>query len=141
MTATSTLETGDDERDAANGLGLPFAWEHGPHGPARGHGDRMFRFPVADDPGPGPRRLLVMSIYTALLGLLSLAVTLRAVFAFASDTAPGWYAATFATVGFVGFGCVVGGFLSIHRRYLPWVLLALAAVPLAVNVIATVTAT
>ncbi len=43
--------------------------------------------------------------------------------------------------GVVGFGCVLGGFLSVHRRRLPWLLLGIAAVPLAVNVVATIQAT
>jgi hypothetical protein len=170
MTATSAVETGDDEGTAAapatqpaprpgpqatpqatetatetarataedaDGLGLPFAWEHGPHVPDAGERGRRFRFPAADDPEPGSRRLLAMSLYTALLGLLALAVTVSGLLTIAGGAAPGWYQPAFAAAGLVGVGCVVGAFLSIHRPRTPWLLLACAAVPLAANIVMT----
>jgi hypothetical protein len=160
MTATSTVAAGDGEHPAAvgtamthaprhgdapehesgDGFGLTFAWEHGPHGSDLGERGRTFRFPAADDPGPGPRRLLAMSLYTALLGLLALAVTLRGLLVIAGGQAPGWYQPAFVAAGLAGAAFVVAAFLSIHRRRLPWLLLACAAAPLAVNVAVTVTA-
>jgi hypothetical protein len=146
MTATSTVDTGDDERrpepvaDEVHGFGLPFAWEHGPHGRGPGARDRLFRFPAADDAGPGQRRLLVMALGTALIGLLALAVTIRGVLVIMGGTAPGWYQPVFAVTGAAGFACVVGAFLSVHRRRLPWLLLGLSVLPLAANVWATMQA-
>ncbi len=158
MTATSAVEAGDDEGTAAQpvpqpvsqpvsqpapqaedaeGLGLSFAWEHGPHAQDVGERDRRFRFPAADDPQPGSRRLLAMSLYTALLGLLALAVTVSGLLTIVRGDAPGWYQPAFAAAGLIGVGLVVGGFLSIHRRRTPWLLLACAAVPLAANIVMT----
>ena len=154
MTATSTIEaTGDGEHQpgpetglleapapggTADDLGLAFAFDHGR--PGREHGERgeLFRFPAADDAGPGPRRLLAMSLYTALVGLVALAVTLRGLLVIIGGDAPGWYQPAFVVAGLVGVGFVVGAFLSIHRRRLPWLMLAAAAVPLAANIVITV---
>jgi hypothetical protein len=35
-----------------------------------------------------------------------------------------------ALIGLIGVALAVGGFLSMHRRFLPWALLLAAAVPL-----------
>lgn len=190
MTATSTVDTGDHEKDApvlgmppqpapqpvhdhihepevresevsepegpepqilgpqvpesegreADGLGLPFAWEHGPHGQVIRERNRRFRFPAADDTGPGQRRLLAMALYTAMLGLAALAVTVRGVIAIMTDSAPSWFQPAFAGAGLVGFASVVGAFMSIHRPRTPWLLLGFAAIPLAVNVLTTMSA-
>ncbi len=182
MTATSTVDTGDHEKDApvlemtpqpapqpahdhihepevrqsevsgpdgpepqvpdsevreADGLGLPFAWEHGPHGQVTRERNHRFRFPAADDTGPGQRRLLAMALYTAMLGLAALAVTVRGVIAIMTDSAPSWFQPAFAGAGLVGFASVVGAFMSIHRPRMPWLLLGFAAIPLAVNVLTT----
>ncbi len=150
MTATSAVEAGDDEGTAAappqpqpaatedaEGLGLSFAWEHGPHPQDVGERGSRFRFPAADDPQPGSRRLLAMSLYTALLGLLALAVTVSGLLTIVRGDAPGWYQPAFAAAGLIGVGLVVGAFLSIHRRRTPWLLLACAAVPLAANIAMT----
>ena len=123
--------------DDPDALGLAFAFEHGPPGNESGERGQMFRFPAADDTGPGGKRLLGMSLYTALIGLLALAVTLRGLLVIAGGSAPGWYPTAFAAAGLIGVASVVGGFLSIHRRRLPWMLLALGAVPLAINIAVT----
>ena len=53
--------------------------------------------------------------------------------------APGWFEAALAGSGLGCVALVVGAFLSIHRRMLPWALLAAAAVPLAGSVLLTST--
>jgi hypothetical protein len=121
--------------ESSGHLELPFAWEDGPHDPELTGRDTVFRFPAADDPRPGNRRLLGMSVYASLLGLLGLAVAVRGLLAIMGGAAPGWYEPALAGAGVVCVLLVVGAFLSIHRRVLPWLLLLVAAAPLAANIV------
>ncbi|WP_067496649.1 hypothetical protein [Actinoplanes sp. TFC3] len=118
---------------------VPFGWE--PTRPLTqevGDEDVRFRFPAADDPAPGARRLLTMSIYASLLGLGGVGVGVRGLLSQISGGVPGWYTWVLAFFGMVSVALAVGAFLSIHRRVLPWVLLLGAAVPLAVDVLLAV---
>jgi hypothetical protein len=92
--------------------------------------ETLFRFPAADDPAPGTRRLLTMSLYAAALGLAGIGVGVRSFVSVLGGTAPGWYALVLAFLGLLSVALVVGAFLSIHRRILPYLLLAAAAAPL-----------
>ena len=127
----------DPANEETRPLSLPFTWENGPGTPASGERDVLFRFPAADDPVPGSRRVLGMSLYASLLGLIGLAVTVRGVFLIAGGVAPLWYELLFPFAGLLGVTLVVGAFLSIHRPRLPWALLAAAAIPLAIAVVLT----
>ena len=129
-----------DDADDAEGLGLAFAFDHGPNGGNGGRRGELFRFPAADDTGPGPRRLLVMALCTALIGIVALAVTLRGLLVIIGGEAAGWYQPAFVAAGLFGVAFVVAAFLSIHRRRLPWLLLAGSTVPLALNIAMTLTA-
>jgi hypothetical protein len=122
--------------DAAD-MELPFAWENSPGHPDPGDRDTVFRFPSADDPEPAARRLLGMSLYASLLGLVGLAVGVRGIVAIMGGNTPGWYEPTLAAAGLACVALVVAAFLSIHRRVLPWLLLLGAAAPLAANIVAT----
>jgi hypothetical protein len=123
--------------DRVPDLDLPFAWEIGPGETDPGDRDTVFRFPSADDPEPATRRLLGMSLYATLLGLVGLAVGVRGVVAIIAERTPGWYEPTLAVTGLACVALVVAAFLSIHRRILPWLLLVTAAAPLAANIVAT----
>ncbi len=125
------------ELDSPTGV-VPFGWENGPHDPDTGDADVLFRFPAADDPAPGTRRLLAMSLYASALGLAGVGVGVRAFLSVLGGTAPGWYVPVLALLGLISVGLAVGGFLSIHRRVLPWLLLGGAAVPLTVDVLIAV---
>jgi hypothetical protein len=115
--------------DSPTGV-VPFGWEHVSR-PADPTGrETLFRFPAADDPAPGTRRLLAMSLYAAALGLAGVGVGVRSFVSVLSGTAPGWYVLVLAFLGLLSVALVVGAFLSIHRRVLPYLLLAAAAVPL-----------
>ena len=94
----------------------------------------LFRFPAADDPAPGTRRLLAMSLYASALGLAGVGVGVRGFVSVLGGTAPGWYMPVLALLGLLSVALVVGGFLSIHRRLLPYLLLLAAAVPLTADV-------
>ncbi|MFI5936800.1 hypothetical protein [Actinoplanes sp. NPDC051494] len=98
-----------------------------------------FRFPAADDPTPGTRRLLSMSIYASLLGLGGVGVGIRGMVSLIGGGVPIWYTWVLAVLGMVSVAMAVAAFLSIHRRFLPWVLLLAAAVPLAADVLLAVT--
>jgi hypothetical protein len=105
---------------------VPFGWEDD-------EGDAFFRFPAAGDPAPTTRRVLAMSLYASILGLAGVGLGLRGFVAVLSGTAPGFYVPVLALVGLVSVALVVGAFLSIHRRVLPFLLLVAAAGPLAAD--------
>jgi hypothetical protein len=118
--------------DSPTGV-VPFGWENGPKEDAP-----LFRFPAADDPAPGTRRLLAMSLYASALGLAGVGVGVRGFVSVLGGTAPGWYVPVLALLGLISVALVVGGFLSIHRRVLPYLLLLAAAVPLIADVVLAV---
>ena len=98
----------------------------------------MFRFPAADDPAPGTRRLLSMSLYASVLGLIGVGVGVRG-FVSVLGGVPGWYIPVLTLLGLISVGLVVGAFLSIHRRVIPYLLLVAAALSLAADVALAVT--
>jgi hypothetical protein len=117
---------------------VPFGWENGPQDKDPGERETLFRFPAADDPAPDTRRVLAMALYASALGLAGVGVGVSGFVSVLSGTAPGWYVPVLALFGLISVGLVVGGFLSIHRRRLPWLLLAAAAVPLTADVLIAV---
>ena len=117
--------------DDRHHLELPFGWDTGADSPGAGEPDARFRFPAPDDPRPGSRRLLGMSLCASVLGLAALVVTVRTLLAIVSGPTPGWYGPVVAVTALAGMLPTIGAFLSIHRPRLPWLLLAAAVVPLA----------
>jgi hypothetical protein len=142
-THTDTIPATDPPRTTDDTVPMPFdlepafGWEGGPDPADPGDRDTVFRFPTADDPEPPTRRLLGMSLYASVLGLLGLAVAIRGIAAIVGGRTPGWYEPVLAVAGLAGVALVVAAFLSIHRRLLPWLLLLAAAVPLTANLLAT----
>jgi hypothetical protein len=118
---------------------VPFGWE-----PTRSvelqvsDAEARFRFPAADDPTPGNRRLLAMSIYALFLGLGGVGVGVRGMVSQIGGGVPVWYPGVLALLGLVSVALAVGGYLSIHRRTLPWLLLLGAAVPLTADIMLAV---
>jgi hypothetical protein len=102
----------------------------GPDHPDPGERETFFRFPAPDDPNPGTVRLLVMSLYAALLGLVGVGVGARGLVSSIGGGVPGWYVPLLAFAGMLSVLLSVGAYLSIHRRVLPWLLLLAAAAPL-----------
>ncbi|GAA3338368.1 hypothetical protein GCM10020358_18230 [Amorphoplanes nipponensis] len=118
---------------------VPFGWEPGPDDLVDEAGDEVFfRFPTPDDPAPGTRRLLAMSLYAALLGLAGVGIGIRGMVSQIGGGVPGWYVPVLAFLGMVSVALSVGAFLSIHRRILPWLLLLGAAVPLIADIMLAV---
>ncbi|GGK87254.1 hypothetical protein [Mangrovihabitans endophyticus] len=122
------------ELDSPTGV-LPFGWEstHGTPEPAAEQS--LFRFPAVHDPAPGNRRLLLMSLLASALGMVAVGVGLVAAVSTIAGRPPGWYAPVLVLAGLLSVALAVGGFLSIHRRALPYVLLLAASVPLAADVL------
>ncbi len=109
---------------------MPFGgWETTPITSRFGDDETLFRFPAADDPAPGTRRLLGMSLYAAALGLTGLGVSGGGLLT-ALGGAAFWFMPALALLGMVSVAAAVGAFLSIHRPTLPWLLLLGASVPM-----------
>jgi hypothetical protein len=125
------------DTESATGV-LPFGWENAAGEPESADGDVLFRFPAAGDPAPGTRRLLIMTLYASALGLAGVGVGIRGLLSVISGGVPGWYVPTLAAAGLLSVALVVAAVLSIHRRRLPWVLLAAAAVPVTGDVLLAV---
>ncbi len=118
---------------------VPFGWEPTRSvAPDVSDAEARFRFPAADDPTPGNRRLLAMSIYALFLGLGGVGVGVRGMVSQIGGGVPVWYTGVLALLGLVSVALAVGGYLSIHRRVLPWVLLLGAAVPLIADIMLAV---
>ena len=118
---------------------VPFGWEPGPDDRVdEPDAEVYFRFPSVDDPAPGTRRLLAMSIYASLLGLAGVGIGIRGLVSQIGGGVPGWYVPVLAFLGMVSVALSVGAFLSIHRRVLPWLLLLSAAVPLIADIMLAV---
>ena len=79
-----------------------------------------------------------MSLYAAALGLAGVGVGIRGFVSVLGGAAPWWYVPVLAVLGLLSVALVVGSFLSIHRRTLPYLLLLAAAVPLAADVLLAV---
>ena len=109
---------------------LPFGSESAAGAPEPGGREPLFRFPAADDPAPGTRLLLFMSLYASALGLAGVGVGVRGLVSTIGGGVPGWYVPVLVVLGMISVALTVGAFLSIHNRFLPYLLLILAAVPL-----------
>ena len=109
---------------------LPFGWDRDPAAPELDEHETVFRFPAAGDPTPGTARVLVMSLYAAMLGLGGIGVGLCAFVSVLGGSAPDWYVPVLALLGLIGVALAVAAFLSVHRPFLPWALLLATAVPL-----------
>ena len=125
------------DTDSPTGV-VPFGWEQGPGTESTGGRETMFRFPAADDPAPGTRRLLTMSLSASALGLAGVGVGVRGFVSVFGGGVPGWYVPVLVILGLLSVALVVGAFLSIHRRALPYLLLAAAAIPLTGDVLLAV---
>jgi hypothetical protein len=87
------------------------------------------------DPAPQPQRVIGMCAWAAVLGLLGLVVAARALWAIMTGLAPGWFEPAAIGSGLAGIGLTVAGFTAIHRRYLPWAMLAAASAALAATTV------
>jgi hypothetical protein len=98
----------------------------------------VFRLPGHADPAPGPHRLAGMCAWAAVLGLVGVAIALRALVAIMTGVVPHWFEPAVIGTGVAGITLTVGGFMAVHQRHLPWALLGAASATLVLNVAMTV---
>jgi hypothetical protein len=98
-----------------------------------------FRLPEPYDPAPRPARLVGICGWVAALGLLGLPVGGRAAVAIITDAGPAWFGPVVVLVGVLGLVVTAAGFATIHRRRLPWLLLAAGSLLLVANLSLTAT--
>jgi hypothetical protein len=138
---STQADESSSERSLVEGLGLRIQREARPEPRSTPSGvARIFRLPGSDDPAPPTSKLVGMCAWATGLGLVGLLVATRAMLAMWRGDPPTWYEPSFITVGLVGIGLTVGAFMSIQRRRLPWVMLALATIPLIASIVLTVRA-
>lgn len=89
---------------------------------------------------PRLRQMLGVCGWAAVLGMVGLVVGIRGFVAELLETTPGWYEPMMIGVGIVGIGLTVGAFATVHRRRLPYILLAAATITLAYAILLTATA-
>lgn len=138
---STQADESSSEHSLAEGLGLRIQREARPEPGSTPPGvTRVFRLPGSDDPAPPTTKLVAMCAWASGLGLVGLLVATRALLAMWRGNPPTWYEPSFIAVGLVGIGLTVGAFMSIQRRRLPWVMLALATIPLIASIVLTVRA-
>ncbi len=98
-----------------------------------------FRRPNFTRPGPPLRVLAGLCAWAAALGGIGLLVGVRGLIAILVGGIPGWYEPTLILLGLVGIGLTAGGFLTIQKRPLPWVLLGAASAVELSSIIVTAT--
>lgn len=89
---------------------------------------------------PRMRYIVAVCGWAALLGVVGLAIGARGFVGVLAGDAAGWYEPTIMITGALGIGATVGGFLSVHRRRVPWILLGTASVALLLGMIFTIIA-
>lgn len=101
-----------------------------------------FRLAGTHRPQPLDSRVLVVFAWVTALGVVGLAVALCGLAGISAGADPSWYQPTLAALGLGGVGLMVAGMVTGQRRHvrLPWILLGLATVPVAVNLLLTLTA-
>ncbi|GAB2597657.1 hypothetical protein Aab01nite_73320 [Paractinoplanes abujensis] len=130
----TTVEKDRTTRTEAAAI-MPFGgWESTPTGPGSPDDETLFRFPAPDDPAPSTARVLTMALWGAGLGLTAAGVGVTALVTVFGGAAF-WYVPTLALFGLLSVALAVAAFLSIHRPVLPWLLLAGATAPLALDVL------
>jgi hypothetical protein len=100
----------------------------------------FFRESATDDPSPNNGQLIGICAGATVLGLAGLLVAVRGLFGIVGGYAPTWYQPALIIVGMVGILLTVVAFMAIHRQKLPWIMLALSMISLAVNVVLTIVA-
>ncbi|MDQ7904733.1 hypothetical protein RB614_09400 [Phytohabitans sp. ZYX-F-186] len=138
---STEADESNPERSFVEGLGLRIQREPRPEPDSTQPGtSRAFRLPGSADPSPPSGKLVAMCAWATALGLVGLLVATRALLALWRGNPPTWYEPSFIAIGLVGIGLTVGAFMSIQRRRLPWIMLALATIPLVASIVLTVRA-
>jgi hypothetical protein len=95
------------------------------------------RMPGTPDPDVRLRRLLGVSAWAALLGLIGLIIGMRIVFGIFTEM-PLWYWTLIFLLGVPGVGATVAAFATLHKGQLPWKLLGAASAAETLTFVATI---
>lgn len=76
---------------------------------------------------PAPGRLVGLSAWAAVIGIVGLMLGVRSFFAVVSG-APGWFFPLAALTGLVGFASTVASFFAARQGTRPWILLGVATI-------------
>jgi hypothetical protein len=98
-----------------------------------GDRDALFQFPAADDPEPNARRVLALAMWATALGFAGFIAAARSVITMLTGPVPEWYQSTMVSSGLGCLALTIGAFLTMHRRWAPWVLLVAATLTLLGN--------
>lgn len=91
-------------------------------------------------PTPEGSHMLGIVAWGTALALAGVGVGIRGLAAIIGGLAPGWYQPALIGTGLLGVLLTVAAFVTIQRRYAPWLMLALATIPLAVTIALTIIA-
>jgi hypothetical protein len=86
---------------------------------------------------PTLRRLAGLSGWAALLGVIGMAVGIRALVALIAGGAPEWYEPTLIMIGIAGIVITAAAFVTARRGNIPWILLGTASAVLLTSLIIT----
>jgi hypothetical protein len=93
--------------------------------------------PLPAAPVPTQQRLLGLSLAAALLSFAGIVVGVRGWVGLVMHKAESWFLATIVIMGVIGVVTAVSSFLTVHRRYAPWVMISLSGLVLIAGVIVT----
>jgi hypothetical protein len=99
-----------------------------------------FQVPREGDDAPDGGQMVGICAWATALGVVGLVVALRGLIAIIGGHTPAWYEPALISAGTAGILLTVGAFLSIHRTFLPWIMMGLATIPLTVSIALTVVA-
>jgi hypothetical protein len=130
VTRTSTRVPTQSQPSDISMTGLQTALRDHPIAPA-------IRVRTNDD-RPRMRHLMTVSLWAALLGVVGLAIGLRGLIGVLAGDAAHWYEPTITTLGIVGIGLTIGGFATVHKATLSWVLMGAASATLVAALATTI---
>jgi hypothetical protein len=93
--------------------------------------------PVHRSPAPPGRRLFALCAAAAALGFVGILVGLRGWFGLVMHKAEPWFLPAILILGVFGILTAAGGFLTVHRRQLPWIMVGVSATTLLAAIIVT----
>jgi hypothetical protein len=88
-------------------------------------------------PVPTQQRLLLLSLAAAVLSFAGIVVGVRGWFGLVMHQAESWFLVTIVILGVLGVITAVGGFLTVHRRYAPWVMISVSGLVLIAGMVVT----
>ncbi len=98
---------------------------------------RAMREPVPTRQKPSTRRLLTLCLVAAVLSFVGLFLGIRGWIGLVMHKTESWFLPAIVLIGVLGVLTAAAGFLTVHRRYVPWVMITLSALILITAMIVT----